>query len=92
MVEIYKKAYNDFILGEGNGKLSVEYCEILIKHNEIIGKQIMKFLNLKKKSVSVLPYGDQIQFVIDPVFFGYYTTSVEVKNDTHSMIVYFDRN
>ena len=90
--EEYDEAVKDFLDGEGKGMPSVKVCERLMRFNKDINSKILKSINIKLNSISIMPSGNEIIFVDEPKFNGFYTTSMTITKDTHTLTVNFDRN
>ena len=89
---VYNEAINDFLDGNGSGIPDTNHCEYLMKYNKAINNKILKSLEKNKKSISIMPYGENIMFAEDATYSGPYTRNMYVEKDGHRMEVYFDRN
>jgi hypothetical protein len=92
MTGLYKEAYSDFVKGEGRDLPTTEHCTALMLHCKSINEAIDEALTNKKKTLSIMPYGDNLAFVHDASFVGHCTTTIPVSRDGHELLVHFDRN
>ena len=90
--EDYDEAVKDFLDGNGKGMPSTKVCERLMRFNKEINDKILNSLEKKLNSISVMPYGKDIMFVDEPKTNGFYTTSMTITKDTHTLTVHFERN
>ena len=90
--EEYDEAVEDFLEGKGKGMPSTKVCERLMRFNKEINDKILDSLTKKLNSISVMPYGKKIIFVDEPKVHGFYTTTMTITKDTHTLNVHFDRN
>ena len=91
-----QEAIEDFVNGKGpNERPNPEHCRLLINYYKPLNDKIVNYFKQNIKSISVMPYGDEIIFAVNPlpICIGSLTTVIRVTNkEGKSMDIYFDRN
>ncbi len=88
-----KNAIEDFIEGKGTGKPSREVCVTLIRQYTPIGGKIAEHIHDPEvKSLSFMPYGDDLITAINPTFIGHESITFPISLNESSIDVTFDRN
>ena len=89
-------AIEDFINGKGGSERpKYEHCHTLINYYKPINDKIVECFKREIECISIMPYGEEIIFAINPmpICIGNLTTVIKVENSCgKSMNVYFDRN
>lgn len=78
--------------GKQQNRLTEEDCEVLIQYHPSISDTLKRYFRERLKSVSIMPYDDNIQFCKEPVYIGYNNIRMTMSNDNHTMAIIFDRN
>ena len=88
-----KNAIEDFIEGKGTGKPSREVCVTLIHQYTPIGGKIAEHIHDPEvKSLSFMPYGNELITAINPIFIGRESITLPISLNGSSIDVIFDRN
>ena len=88
-----KNAIEDFIEGKGTGKPSRDLCLILIRQYIPVGSKIAEHIHDPEvKSLSFMPYGNELVTAINPIFIGHESITLPISLNESSIDVTFDRN
>lgn len=94
-MSLLQEATEDFVQGKGGATYpNKDHCTVLIKQYDPISNAVKDALHSGCRSLSVMPYGDQLVIVKDPVYLGSFTTTVSVTDPKTgaTLNVHFDRN
>lgn len=94
MEDCLENAIYDFVKGNGKGIPSEQICEILINKFKPINDFVKDSLKKKIKKISIMPYGDNLQYWENSIYEGVLSRKVHIldKDGNSVLEVVFDRN
>ena len=94
MEDCLENAIYDFVKGNGKGIPSEQICEILINKFKPINDFVKDSLKKKIKKISIMTYGDNLQYWENSIYEGVLSRKVHIldKDGNSVLEVVFDRN